>query len=719
MYAHTPRPGESTFHKLTEHVAEVCRLAESFADRFDARQHARALAILHDAGKLNPAFQRYLQALFEDRDPDVHPSHARYGALLAAELNAQHLVNALRGHHSGLINKSALNSFLTAVQQDPAYQDIRQATLALWPELQTLALSYPLPKAPTNTPQGRSAELLRRELWQRMLFSTLVDADYLDTEAHFQPHRAQQRDVTLQPNLSDLLTVLQRDQDALQRDAVDSPVNATRKEIYERCQASARSDRGVFRLTTPTGGGKTRSGLAFALEHAVQQELKRVIIAVPYTSITTQTAEVYRGLFGPTSVVEHHSASPAETPFSRLRLASENWDAPLIVTTTVQLLESLHTARPGRARKLHNIAKSVIVIDEVQTLPVALTQPTVTMLQALVDDYQCSVVLCTATQPALEGTSPYLAGFRSVTDIVPVKEAERHFELLRRVTYHYHPNPRSWRDLADEVLSERQALAVLNTRRDAIALHDALQDPDALHLSTLQCGAHRADVLRTVRARLDPRLPFPARAPCRLTSTQVIEAGVDVDFPFVMRALGPLDRIIQSGGRCNREGRLHSPGRVSIVIPDEGTLPPTGGYGLLTRHAQRHLERGANLNDRETAPRYFADVYRSIDTDANCVLQARLDHAFADTEERYRLIPEDTTSVYVPYRADIHARLAELERHPSRRLLRTLAPYAISLREGEYRKAQAAGLIEELPSGLAVWIGPYHPVFGARALLDL
>jgi CRISPR-associated endonuclease/helicase Cas3 len=361
------------------------------------------------------------------------------------------------------------------------------------------------------------------ELFVRVLFSALVDADYLDTERHFAPERSVAREWKV--DMEALWTRFLADQARLT--GVDpSPVNQIRHEIYEQCVRAAVQPPGVYSLTVPTGGGKTRSAMAFALLHAIRHAFDRIIVAIPYTSIIEQTADVYRGIFGDAPVLEHHSGIDPERADDGARpdwarLASENWDAPIVVTTTVQVFESLFSDRPSRCRRLHNIARSVIILDEVQTLPPNLLAPILDVLKDLVAHYHVTVVLCTATQPALTESpfTPQLRGFQRVQEITA--DAARYFAQLRRVRYERPGELWSWSQVAAVMRQEPQALAVVNTKRDALALLDVLGDSGGLHLSTLLCGAHRRDVLRDVRGRL-------ARGePCRLVSTQVIEAGVD------------------------------------------------------------------------------------------------------------------------------------------------------------------------------------------------
>jgi CRISPR-associated endonuclease/helicase Cas3 len=627
--------------------------------------------------------------------------HAIWGAALAYKLFWQRLGDAehwkeialpIAGHHTGLHNGGTLASSLDAFLAQNADELDRVARQAV----DALAVPKLLPRQllPTS-----------REFFIRMLLSALVDADRLETERHFQPEQAAKRGGG--PSPVELGKALDKRLHRWMADKPDTNVNRIRREVYDACTQAALGPQGVYRLTVPTGGGKTLNGLAFALRHLRAHGLRRVIAAIPYTSIIDQTVEVYRSFLTERAVLEHHSqvAIPDdEAQDDRLigpRLATENWDAPLIVTTTVQLFESLFGNRPSQVRKLHNLADSVILLDEVQTLPVTLLEPTLDALRALVDQYGVTVVLSTATQPALED-SHYLQPFHGIgiREIVP--DYSRHFGELRRVDYELWSQPLSRENLAEEISALSQVMVVFNTRRDAVALLNALDGTsDVFHLSTLLCAAHRRKVLQEVRTRLEDGLPV------RLISTQVVEAGVDLDFPSVWRAVGPLDRIVQAAGRCNREGKRPM-GRV-VIFELVGGGSPRGPYKAGIEEAKVLLRRYGPeaLHQPELYREFFRRLFAIVPVDGKKIQSERARLNFPKVAEDYRLIEEDTVPVVVPYE-DSFRHLAAWRRKPNRTSWQRLQPYLVNIHGREAERLQEEGWpLKPVTEGLFEWRGEY------------
>ncbi len=660
-------------------------LAKARAEKFGSGDLAGAAGLLHDIGKYDPAFQQYLMDAHAGR-PAVSAPHAVHAARMAVERGVPELAFPLYGHHAGLPSRVRLQEAFANPETREAYERVKAAATGFT----------------VGGPLGAIRPDLSGEMLLRMVFSALVDADYIDTEAHFDPARSALRGGAQVRRPDALLPILLEAQQQIMAGAT-GPINDVRREVYRYALEAAAGSTGVYRLVAPTGAGKTRSMLAFALKHAVEHDMDRVIVAVPYTSITDQIAEVARGIFGSEAVLEHHSSVISSEASDRSRLATQNWDAPLVVTTTVQLLESLLSNRPSRCRKLHNTTRSVIVFDEVQTLPVRLLQPIVSVLDELTGCYGATVVLSTATQPALDGDTPHLRGFPDVRDIVPPALASEHFHKLRRVRYEVRRDTWSWGRVAAEMGQEKRVMAVVNTRQDAADLVEALGD-GALHLSASQCAAHRREVLREVRRRLD------ADARCLLAATQVVEAGVDVDFDTVLRAYGPLDRIVQAAGRCNREDRL-TEGRVVVFRPESGGMP-SGEYRTGAYLAANILRRGDDLHDPGVFREYFTRLYQSSNTDAEGIQDLRRNFDYPTVAERFRIVEDAQSDVIIEYDARATALVERIREEGALRPgdLRRLQPYTVGLFDWDF--ARSGGQREEIAEGVWVWRGEYDNVRG-------
>ena len=554
------------------------------------------------------------------------------------------------------------------------------------------------------------------ELWMRMLFSALVDADFLDTEAFYSAEKAADRERPY-PSIAELETQLAIYLGDVEATAPSTPVNLVRREVRRSCAAAAAMPPGIFNLTVPTGGGKTLAAVAFALAHARQHGKRRVIVVIPFTSIIEQNAAVYRRVFGDGTVIEHHSALDPVRESPQNRIASENWDAPIIVTTTVQLFESLFANRTSSCRKLHNLVDSVIVLDEAQSLPGKLLPPILDVMAELVRRYGVSLVVSTATQPAF-GKSPRLRdGLDGVTEICPSEM--RLFDRLKRVRVEWPANdrPTPYTQWADEIAAEPAVLAVVHLRNDARKLcglvDERLCDNSTVHLSALMTPAHRARVLAGITARRK------RGEPVRVVSTQLVEAGVDLDFPLVLRAFGGFDSLAQAAGRCNREGLL-AEGVLRVLIAE--TNPPRGVPAIgrdVALSMWRELGGNVDLFAPELQRSYFERLYEATSLTAGVEIQKmREELKFKSVAMGFSLIADGWSApLCVPHDDDGARRLRDLRNQgPSRGRLRALQRYTINVPKTALEKWVKQGVVTRVHDIVAVLEGgvlaAYHDRFG-------
>ncbi len=706
---------------------------------------AYAAGLFHDLGKYRPGFQRKIQGI---PVPDkTRTYHKQAGAAKALEYRQFGVAFAIGGHHGGLPSLSDLKH---AANDNPAG---RAAISEFWEEaVADLPALADLRWTPTEV-----RDRLLLDLETRVLFSCLVDADWSDTADHDRKVKGWSEEPSPPPLTEELAHrwlegVLETIRGKAER-CERTEVRQARADVLDVALAAAESPPGFFTLEVPTGGGKTLSGLAFALKHAARRGLRRIIYVAPYLSILDQNAGVIRealrvGADG-IEVFEHHSLSD---PFSDTdegdeqqedrRAAvvrrAENWDAPVIITTNVQFLESLFSNQPGRCRKLHNIARSIVILDECQAIPKDLLAPTCSMLGQWVEHLGCSIVLATATQPTFD--HPALKsrgnGLNGVRPIIPSDGPSGLdlFARLRRVRVEW-PRPGEYWDWADvaRLMTEKRdhdrpaALCVVNTRRAAREVFQELgrhcDEGEIFHLSTWMCPAHRTTVLQEVRGRLKSRLP------CYLVSTQLIESGVDVDFPLVLRELAPLEAIIQSAGRCNREGNLNgpdgSPGGHAVVFRSRAAQEHPGRYyptDAWYQSGREVLENhflgnrwGFSIDDPQIINEYFNRLLNTGDLDKKQIQKDRGDLVFPDISKKYVLIPPDENGqpVIVANWKDHVERIAELidavEERPSRSRFRALNPFQVNLR---FPDGKRPAFVDDGPHGLMIWRGGYHPMMG-------
>ena len=697
---------------LQSHSVNVGEMAAEFARVFGAQEIACQTGQLHDLGKYSEAFNCRLHG-----GPSV--DHATAGAKIAVErwrnVIGKLIAFCIAGHHAGLANGSGEGDNRRTLKQRLALQfgaDI-PALDNLWQQEIKLPqnLSAPPLKADAHHPFFSYA------FFTRMLYSCLVDADYLDTEAFYLKleNKAAERggypDLNvLQHNFNQFINDFRRRiaqaPEQTEAEKRNAALNRLRSEILDHAVEQAAQPQGLFTLTVPTGGGKTFTSMAFALEHAKQHGMRRVIYVIPFTSIIEQNAAEFRKAFGELgeqAVLEHHSTFDDgklqnEATKDKLRLASENWDAPIVVTTAVQFFESLFADRSSRCRKLHNIAGSVIILDEAQMLPLNLLLPIMQAIKELAQNYRCSVVMCTATQPAVQAENGFYRGFENVLEIAPKPTAL--FDKLRRTTVQ-HIGTQTDADLLAKLAEHPQMLVIVNNRRHARSLYDQAKHLDGtFHLTTLMCAKHRSQKLDEIRGCLKNG------EPCRVIATSLIEAGVDVDFPLVMRAEAGLDSVAQAAGRCNREGKRSSENSfVWIFAPEEQWKAPPE---LATQAAVMRLtadEFSDDLLSTQAVAAYFAELYqlKGSELDNKKILKMHndtgqsLDFPFQTIADKFRMIESHMQPLIIPFDGEAENLISSLH-HADHigGLLRKLQPYTVQIPEKALAALYKAGRIEPI-----------------------
>ncbi|HWB14453.1 MAG TPA: CRISPR-associated endonuclease Cas3'' [Pirellulales bacterium] len=717
---------ESRWQPLAQHLVAVANLAEELArdarpEDVDFALAARVAGLLHDLGKYRPEFQ----AMLHGAPKTEATRHKLAGAACAADRGRLDVAFAVAGHHGGLPDRATLRSGLNGSGGKDVVTRHWESAVQDCPEL-----GRPMAALP------RLENAHAFDFFTRLLFSCLVDADWQDTAGFYrlaEGRAAPPPSPSLEPAaaLTRVLAYIKTRADQCR----DAQIASIRNDILQASLAAAAQPPGLFAMTVPTGGGKTLSALAFALSHAARHGLRRVIYVAPYLSILEQNAREFRRALGIEDssdfLFEHHSladpldkAENTQAEVSDSAQRAEAWDAPMIVTTNVQFFESLFANQPGRCRKLHNMARSVIVLDECQTLPPALVGPTCSMLSEFARQAGSSIVLCTATQPAWRRHERFPQGLAPVHEIAPA--GLRLFTKLLRVRIEWpaqDARPLDWPAVATLMLEKHAILCVVNTKGAARSIHAELRRrgcDHAMHLSTNMCPRHRLQTIDEVRRRL------VAGQPCRLVSTQLIEAGVDVDFPVVMRELAPLESIIQAAGRANREGLLNyadgTPGGRVTVFRGAAPVPLDrwyqAGIGVVERDFLRD-GREPDIAQPEHIEEYFRRLYASGDVDAHKIEALRGSQSFQEVASSYQLIDDAGFSVVIATwekaRREVADLLAQLRAGWDPRLARRLAPYQVNVR---YSQAEQYGdLIADDPAGIKVWWGPYDEQIGMTSEL--
>lgn len=687
FYAHSrPNADKDQWQELRKHLDEVGTLAEQFAPR-EWKAHARVAGLWHDAGKYQLDFQRYLEKDLEASNEGAEGrriQHAIVGAALALRKGIDHLLPialAVQAHHGKLKNVGLLEDAVANVGA------------ALLRHAERDGLPRDLIEVPAPQLSREAKDRLYLALATRFLFSSLVDADSPNTE-EWDKGKVRQADFDSIAALATSAEAACHEKSNRALSTSDSALNRMRAEVLQQCLDSASLSPGTFTLTVPTGGGKTLSGLAFALRHAAQNGLQRVVFVAPYTSILEQTVKVFRDVLGERNVVEHHSNIDPDEETDRNRQACENWDAPVIVTTSVQFFETLYADDKRRCRKLHRIGRSVVFLDEIQTFPEHLLRPIHSALDLLTARFGTSVVHCTATQPRLmlRGKQDAPIG-QMPREIVP--EYAQHFPVVAN-RFHMEvlgdvKKTVSLDELAAAVAQHERVLAIVHRRREAEELARRL-GPKCLHLSARMCAEHRTAVLSEVRRRLEHG------EHCQLVATQLVEAGVDLDFPVVFRALAGLETLAQAAGRCNREMKLEQPGR--FIVFRAPSKPPAKSLQRGLEETLDFFRKGSpDLADPDIFARYAKLLLSNLGqdgTDTPQVMAQERDLNFPEVAARFRMIEDSGQPVVADY-GDAWERVLELRRDgPSRQAFRRLQRYTVSLQPQEIERLWALGVLEPL-----------------------
>lgn len=688
---------------LRDHLSGVAALAAQFAHSFGAERAAYLAGLLHDLGKYTKGFQARLEG-------GNRVDHATAGAFEIRRLGrntderlfAEILAYGIAGHHAGLPDKTGSGSLADRLQEFPSREPLDpvwQTEIA--PDIVSVAPKLKYEKENLSFQLG---------VLGRMIFSCLVDADYRDTEnfyAKVEGRRIDRNWPTLGDRIDALVTAFDAHMVDMQSRASDTSINALRRDILAQVRAKAFLPPGIFTLTVPTGGGKTLASLGFALDHAKHHGLERIIYTIPFTAIIDQTATVFRDVLGGDVLLEHHSAIEEEKNEQResrdkLKLAMEDWAAPVVVTTNVQFFESLFADRPSRCRKLHNIARSVVILDEAQTIPLTLLRPCVAMLGELAYNYGVSVVLCTATQPAL--AAPDFAGGLKLTPDRELAPDPHHLaQVLRRVRI-WHSGEMDDAALVDAIAAHKQGLVIVNSRAHALTLFHQAKDAGltgVIHLTTRQCAAHRRTILADIRGRLC------GGEACRVIATSLVEAGVDLDFPRVWRAEAGLDQIAQAAGRCNREREREADDSI-VTIFRAPANPPPHEIRQFADAFTRMAEKYEDWLSPDALCAYFREIYwvKGDALDKKRILgQFRMDKtgtdfAYRTVAENFRMIESGLVPVIIGWDRIARDTIAKLDipGMPPGGLARTLQPYVVQVP----------------PKARALLIGNGHVVFGGE-----
>jgi len=741
FFAHVKQNEDGSWkepHVLVDHLNDTAKRTRKSAAEFENGDWGELTGFWHDLGKFHPAWQKYL-CRKSGYDTEAHleesnnrPNHSTAGAVLVFEkfnnsIASKILAYIIGGHHSGLPDWTPqLNSRIYDENKNLIKDDLnRIVEIDEAKEFLDKTIPTSIPIIYKNSVDKNSNEQLH--LWIRMLFSCLVDADFLDTEKYM--------DKKERGGYLGINELKRRFDNYMLEKKSDSELNKRRNKILSQCRKRAELKPGIFSLTVPTGGGKTLASMAFALEHAIKYDKKRIIVAIPYTSIIEQTSKVFKYgtdidkeieklngtgkfLFGEDQVIEHYSNLDPEKENYKNRLASENWDAPIIVTTNVQLFESLFANRTSACRKLHNITNSIIILDEAQMLPQGYFRPILSVLKGLVNHFGVTVVLMSATQPSLKGKigteTNSIEGLENVIEIIADPDSlAKDFKRSEFVLPKELNNVQSWEEIAEELTVYDQILCIVNTRNDCRQLH-SLMPEGTIHLSGFMCGEERSEIISEIKIKLRNNEPV------KVISTQLVEAGVDIDFPVVYRALTGLDSIAQAAGRCNRENKLKDGGKVVVFVP-----PKSSPSGFLRKAEDAGKAIIRNHLNAEFTPSLYSEYFKylysnlnsfdEVDFYSHLVRDAmKFEFQFRTFAQKFNMIDnKKQISIIVKYKSNDSLIKHLRFQGASKDLLRKLQRYIVNVPIYTFNKIREANYVEDI-NGYWVQSDPslYKPGLG-------
>ncbi len=692
-------------HSLKEHLINTADLAETFTENENIRKICKLTGLAHDFGKYQKEFQDYL--LYGGRRGSV--PHSKFGAIVFRIMDeladipwSKEISFCIDGHHGGLPDHSKWKLVDTSFNAEKAKIKYQQLLKVF---LEDMNLNQEVFRSIITT---SDMDILDKELITRFIFSCLTDADWLDTEKHFNLGKYQSR-INRHLNYTDLIKILD---DFFEQLPCDGEINNLRNKTREYALLKANKIVDFYSLNLPTGMGKTYTSLYWALHHAKANNLKRIIIVLPFVNIIDQTAQILKERFGEDVVLEHHSGiseiDDSEAKYDFKKLACENWDYPIIITTTVQFFESLFSNKPSKCRKIHNIAESVVIFDEVQSLPIEIIIPTLTILKNFQKTLETSFLFCTATLPAFTKREKF-DGIDCITSLV--EDPEYLFRKTKRVKYNLFNDLKAvdFNYLSNYVNEhETPALVIFNTKKDALQFYIEINNSNMnwekiYHLSTSMCPVHRKSVISKIRDDLQNKKRIV------VSSTQLIEAGVDFDFPLVFRAMAPLESIIQSAGRCNREGKMDSFGQVFIFQLVANRMPDKT-YNAISVHAKNMIEDNINRLDDYT---FYEDYYRQIISlyigpDSKKINKQRKQYNFKEVAKLYRIIENSTIPLFISEyneESKVLFKAIEYKEKLSRNDYRKMQVYTVQVYDNFIQKNRE--WIIDMPQGFKVWYGAY------------